>query len=170
MSSASINIIFQAWHNAVHGKVGFNSASDLAECWLDKGGDINLQLRRFINRESVLIAFNVINPATALSRQFRLLLIILYLGGKYSFVEHSKYDALKMFIHLYVPGSCIIEQENTISYESFLKAVISFKKRKNILDLMHIFRSYQSTRYLALQLHNLYVLNLFEDKPNSKYF
>lgn len=165
-----MNVIFQAWNNAVYGTLGFSSAKDLAERWLNKGGNINLIVRRFINRESIFFTIGVRNPAGSLSRQFRLLLSILYLGGKYTCTAYSKHRSLQMFVRLYTPGSCIVCQNDTINYESLVKAFIYFRRRKNIFNLIQIFRCYQNTRRLALQLHNLYVLPLFDDKPNSKYF
>ncbi|VEB67434.1 Uncharacterised protein [Raoultella ornithinolytica] len=63
------------------GDDSIRSARDIVELWYDKGGDLILWTRRFMLWKCLWIAAHYRNTDAVLIWQFRLLSILLYLGG-----------------------------------------------------------------------------------------
>ena len=70
-----------SWQTATTGDGSIRSARDIVERWYDKGGDLTRRTRRFMLRECLWIAAHYRDTEAVLTRQFRLLAVLLYLGG-----------------------------------------------------------------------------------------
>ncbi|MDR3104206.1 MAG: hypothetical protein LBU96_07110 [Yokenella regensburgei] len=82
-------VVNQAWRCATTGGEQLAPAREIADHWLDKGGDIYRRAARFILRESLSIALLSVVitvsgrvPFVLLVRQLRLLAVMQYLAGR----------------------------------------------------------------------------------------
>lgn len=96
------NILQQAWQLAIWGEEELTTASQMAECLIDKGGDVYRRTERFVVRESLYIAalsvVTVIRRQCSfilLVRQLRLLATLQYLGGQDLHQEAARLRAVK---------------------------------------------------------------------------
>ena len=74
-------LLARSWQTATTGNDSIRSARDIVERWYDKGGDLTQRTRRFMLRECLWIAAHYRDTEAVLTRQFRLLAVLLYLGG-----------------------------------------------------------------------------------------
>jgi hypothetical protein len=97
------NILARAWQTAVTGHGNIPSARDVVERWYNKGGDLNQRARRFIRRECLWTAVQYLNTEAVLTRQFRLLAVLLYLEGYFLESDTACMLPEKCFILLNAP-------------------------------------------------------------------
>ncbi|MEG6258783.1 hypothetical protein [Enterobacter bugandensis] len=96
------NILEQAWQTAVTGHGNIPSARAIVERWY-KGGYLNQRARRFIRRECLWTAVHYRNTEVVLTRQFRLLAVLLYLEGYFLESDTACMHPEKCFILLNAP-------------------------------------------------------------------
>lgn len=96
-------LLARSWQTATTGDDSIRSARDIVERWYDKGGDLTRRTRRFMLRECLWIVAHYRDTEAVLTRQFRLLAVLLYLGGY--FPKGNADDMLpeKCFILLNAP-------------------------------------------------------------------
>ena len=140
-------VVSQAWYRATTGEPLLNSASDIAERWLNKGGDIYRRATRFILWESLSIAtMSVVTtvsgqvPFRLLGRQLRLLAVMQYLGGWDLHQKTTQYRALEV---LYGSGA------------------VAFPARWRSRSLYNVVKDFWRTYRAAQLFHLLYVAPAF---------
>ena len=97
------NILERAWQSVVTGHGNILSARDIVERWYNKGGDLHQRARRFIRRECLWTAVHYRNTEAVLTRQFRLLAVLLYLEGYFLESDTTGQLPEKYFILLNAP-------------------------------------------------------------------
>lgn len=97
------NILERAWQTAVTGHGNIPSARAIVERWYNKGGNLNQRARRFIRRECLWTAVHYRNTEVVLTRQFRLLAVLLYLEGYFLESDTACMHPEKCFILLNAP-------------------------------------------------------------------
>lgn len=97
------NILERAWQTAVTGHGNIPSARAIVERWYNKGGNLNQRARRFIRRECLWTAVHYRNTEVVLTRQFRLLAVLLYLEGYFLESDIACMHPEKCFILLNAP-------------------------------------------------------------------
>lgn len=70
-------LLARSWQTATTGDESIRSARDIVERWYDKGGDLTRRTRRFMLRECLWIAAHYRDTEAVLTRQFRLLAVLL---------------------------------------------------------------------------------------------
>lgn len=132
----ALRIAEQAWQHATA------DAQAIAEDWLRRGGDIMLRARRFTARESLKTAFCERYSAGMLARRFRLLAVLLYLGGEDLTDETLGYRAV---ILLYATHGL----ENGINPAAIQDACRNLSRQRGGLSVRQRMRLYRQTRRLG---------------------
>ena len=106
-------LLARSWQTATTGDDSIRSARDIVEHWYDKGGDLTRRTRRFMRRECLWIAAHYRDTETVLTRQFRLLAVLLYLGGYFPKGNAEGMLPEKWFILLNAPELSPILTDDT---------------------------------------------------------
>ena len=96
-------LLARAWQTAITGDDSIRSGRDSGERGSDKGGDLTRRTRRFMLRECLWIAAHYRDTEAVLTRQFRLLAVLLYLGGYFPKGNTDGMLPEKCFIFLNAP-------------------------------------------------------------------
>ncbi|HDS5593100.1 TPA: hypothetical protein QHU17_004552 [Enterobacter hormaechei subsp. xiangfangensis] len=133
------DICERAWHDAIQGTAGLTSARDIAEHWLNKGGDIHWRAARFLIRESLYVAGLSAStaicgrmPFALLVRQLRLLAVMQYLGGQDLRQGATQYRALEA---LY--GTAAVERVARWHRRSVCNVVEDYRRTYRAARLFH---------------------------------
>lgn len=147
---AFANILERAWQTAVTGHGNIPSARAIIERWYNKGGDLNQRARRFIRSECLWTAAHYRNTEVVLTRQFRLLAVLLYLEGYFLESDTACMHPEKCFILLNGP-----EMAPGLINGAAPEVLAAFCRDLHCNIRPSPFSYYRHTRYLSEQLRLL---------------
>lgn len=143
-------LLSRSWLTATKGNDTIRSARDIVERWYDKGGDPDQRARRFIRRECLWVAVHYRHTEAVLTRQFRLLAVLLYLGGYFPKGDAACMLPEKCFILLNAP-----ELSTSLINGTPPAVLVAVCRDLHRNRRPTPFRYYRYTRCLSEQLHQL---------------
>lgn len=146
-------LLARSWQTATTGDDAIHSARDIVERWYNKGGDLARRTRRFMLWECLWIAVHYRDTEAVLTRQFRLLAVLLYLGGYFPKGDAACMLPEKCFILLNYPEQSALLTDSMTS-DVLASSCRDLYRRRRPSPVM----CYRHTRCLSEHLYQMMML------------